>query len=71
MRIKLRIKCGEKVVERVALVNSGYEADTSQLLIPVDLARELNLWPPENARELVFDTAGGPLRVWYLPEKLL
>ncbi|MEB3860455.1 MAG: hypothetical protein LRS43_04520, partial [Desulfurococcales archaeon] len=49
----------------VALVNSGYESDTPQLMVPVGTARSLGLWPPPpDSREEVFDTAGGPLRVW-------
>ena len=51
--------------EVVALVSSGYDADTPQLLIPVGLARELGLWPPRpDALEATFEKAGGPLRVW-------
>jgi len=65
VRIRLKLKRGELVREVVALVNSGYEADTPQLLVPVGLARELGLWPPgPNAFETTFETAGGPLRVW-------
>ena len=65
VRIRLKLKRGELVKEVVALVNSGYEADTPQLLVPVGLARELGLWPPgPNAFETTFETAGGPLRVW-------
>jgi len=54
-------------IEVVALLNSGYEAPTPQLLIPVDIARSLGLWPPERASEVILDTAGGPLRAWYYP----
>lgn len=64
VRVRLRIERGGLVREVRALVNSGYEADTPQLLIPVQLARELGLWPPREAIEAVFSTAGGPLRVW-------
>ncbi len=65
VRVKLRIERGDRSSEVVALVNSGYEADTPQLMIPIGLARELGLWPPPpDSREEVFDTAGGPLRVW-------
>ncbi|MEM2962730.1 MAG: hypothetical protein QXY01_06940 [Candidatus Bathyarchaeia archaeon] len=53
----------------VALVNSGYEADTPQLLIPASLARELGLWPPPvGSVETFFNTAGGPLKVWIIPK---
>jgi len=66
VRVRLGIRRGGRVLEAVALVNSGYEADTPQLMIQAGLARKLNLWPPPEAREDVFETAGGPLRVWIL-----
>jgi len=69
VRLKLRLKRGSLVKEALALVNSGYEAETPQLLIPVKLARELRIWPPpSDATETVFGTAGGPLRVWIVPQ---
>lgn len=67
MRLRLRIEVGEKAVEEVALLNSGYEAPTPHLLIPVGTARELGLWPPEGAAEVELDTAGGVLRAWLFP----
>ena len=67
VRLKLRIKVDERSVEAVSLLNSGYEAPTPQLLIPVDLARRLDLWPPHQASEVTLDTAGGPLRAWIFP----
>lgn len=63
----MRIRREGVELDVVALVNSGYEADSPQLMVPVDLARRLGLWPPPPiAYERVFDTAGGPLRVWVL-----
>lgn len=68
VRVKLRIVRGDIVVETSALVNSGYEAETPQLLIPIKLAQILNLWPPRTGyEETVYETAGGPLRVWVFP----
>ncbi len=68
VRVKLLIKVNGKTKEVVALVNSGYEADSPQLMIPHGIARELGLWPPPTAsRELVYDTAGGPVKVWLIP----
>jgi hypothetical protein len=64
VRVKLRICLDNKVISTNALVNSGYEADTPQLMIPIVLAKHLGLWPPESAEEDIFDTAGGPLSVW-------
>ncbi len=68
VRVRLRVKRGNKVVELIAVANSGYEASTPQLLVPKNVARDLGLWPPPpEAMELVYDTAGGPLRVWCIP----
>jgi len=65
VRVRLRGEAGGRVREVVALVNSGHEADTPQLMVPIGLARGLGLWPPPpDAREELFDTAGGPVRVW-------
>lgn len=65
VRVKLSVSRSSRTLELVALINSGYEADTPQLLVPVSVARELGLWPPpSDAEEHVFETAGGPLRVW-------
>ena len=67
VRLKLNLRKGSLTREVVALVNSGYEADTPQLLIPAGLAKEFGLWPPPiEATEAVFNTAGGPLKVWII-----
>ena len=69
MAVRLRLLLSRRgiSVEVVALLNSGYEAPTPQLLIPVNLARSLGLWPPEGATEVLMDTAGSPLRAWLYP----
>jgi len=68
--VKLRIKSlktGREVVTS-ALVNSGYEAETPQLLVPRRLAVELGLWPPPDEAVLVeVGTAGGPVRNYLVP----
>jgi hypothetical protein len=71
VRLKLRIKVSGKVIDAIALLNSGFEAPTPQLLLPIDTAKALNMWPPEDAREVVLETAGGPLRAWFYPRKAL
>jgi len=71
VRLKLRVRVNNKYVNVIALLSSGYEAPTPQLLIPVSIARKLSLWPPEQAYEVILETAGGPLRAWYYPRKAL
>ena len=67
VRLRLRIVANSRSVECVALLNSGYEAPSPQLLVPIDIARRLGLWPPINALEIELDTAGGILKAWLYP----
>ena len=68
VRVRLRIERDGNVIETSALANSGYEAETPQLLIPIRLAERLGLWPPKGeVYESEYETAGGPLRVWIYP----
>jgi len=72
-RIKLRVvgpkaeakgKGEDKTVEVIALLNSGYEAPTPQLLIPASSAYDLGLWLPTNTVDVELDTANS------LPEEV-
>ena len=70
VRVRLRIRSLRSSVEVVssALVNSGFEAETPQLLIPRRLAVELGLWPPPDDAYLIeVGTAGGPVRNYLVP----
>ena len=70
VRIKLKVKSlksGREVLTS-ALVNSGFEAETPQLLLPRRLAADLGLWPPpEDAMLVEVGTAGGPVRNYLIP----
>lgn len=70
VRVRLRVRSlrASKEVITSALVNSGFEAETPQLLIPRKLAIELGLWPPPNDAYLIeVGTAGGPVRNYLVP----
>jgi len=46
VRLKLRVSRGRsRGVELIALVNSGYETETPELLVPPWVAEELGLYP--------------------------
>jgi len=63
--VRIKLNRNNKEIETNALANSGYESETPQILVPIKLAEELGLWPPTiNLEESVFESAGGPLRVW-------
>lgn len=67
VRLRLKIAVGSRSIEAVALLNSGYEAPSPHLLIPLGMAGQLGLWPPEGALQVEFDTAGGVLKAWLYP----
>jgi len=69
VRVKLLIKCGDRELITTALINSGFETDTPQLLLPITAAGRLGLSPPLGGIEETYDTAGGPTKVWVYPEK--
>ena len=71
VRVRLRVRAGSREITTVALVNSGFETEVPQLMIPVALARALGLWPPPpEARFVVLGTAGGPVRKYLIPQAL-
>jgi hypothetical protein len=69
VRVKLLVSTEEGRLTTAALVNSGFEADTPQLLLPMAAAREVGIRPPLGGSEAIYDTAGGAARVWVYPGK--
>jgi len=64
VRLKLRSRISGDSVETVALVNTGFETESPQLLIPLALARRLSLHPPPPTATIAeLGTAGGPVRL--------
>ncbi|MDM7275867.1 MAG: hypothetical protein P3X22_007140 [Thermoprotei archaeon] len=68
MKLKIRSLLSNTEIVTSALVKSGFEAETPQLLIPRSLAVKLGLWPPLPEAQLVeVETAGGPVRNYLAP----
>jgi hypothetical protein len=66
VRVRVRIRYGDSVLETSALVNTGFETPNPQILLPVRAAERLGLWPniPPDTLVEIYDTAGGPVRVY-------
>lgn len=66
VRVRVKIKYKGELLETVALVNTGFETPNPQILLPVKAAEKLGLWPdlPGDALVEIYDTAGGPTRVY-------
>jgi len=71
VRVKLNVSIGDKEFTIIALLNSGFETDTPQLLIPYRLLREhgidLSLLGEYVVKEYV--TAGGSVSLSIYPRK--
>ena len=68
VRLKIRSRSTDKIVEVNALVNSGYETERPELLIPMKVAELLGIWPssPKPYTTIEYITAGGPVRNYVL-----
>jgi hypothetical protein len=42
-RVRVRIRVRDRVYEGKALLNSGFEADSPDIIVPVHVARDLKL----------------------------
>ncbi len=69
--MRLRTREGKEEVI-IALVNSGFESDTPQLLLPISLAKRLELWDKAliEGRIQLFGTVAGPTRLYILPSSI-
>jgi hypothetical protein len=73
VRVRLRIKSrvSQQVIEVSALVNSGFEAESPQILIPISVAKQISLYPPPITSSIMeVGTAGGPSRVFLVRDAL-
>ena len=68
VRVRLRIRKNGREVTTSALVNTGFEADEPQLVVPLRLAEELQLLSGGASIE-DFSTAGGGLISGYRVEE--
>ena len=64
VRVGLRVRGRTGQAEIPALVNSGFEADGPQLILPVEVAQELGLLDEARALE-AFEVAGGGRALGY------
>ena len=58
-RVRVRLRRGDRAVVTSALLNSGFESDSPDIAIPVNLAKTLGLWPIREATVTVVETGGG------------
>ncbi|MGC8932894.1 MAG: hypothetical protein ACP5KE_05710 [Candidatus Methanodesulfokora sp.] len=73
VRVKVELKSTKsgRLVESIALLNTGFTSDELDVHIPKDLAEKLDLWPPPAGSSLeVLETAGGEVMGCWIKEAL-
>jgi hypothetical protein len=70
-RVKVMIRTEEGVVETSALLNSGFESDEPDIVIPVSVAEKLHLWPPRSTMSTLLETDGGAEKLLLFSVSLL
>jgi predicted aspartyl protease len=66
VRVRVRVRYRGASLDLVALVNTGYETDVPEILVPMSVAEKLGLLPrlPEGAIIETYKTASGLMRVY-------
>jgi len=69
VRVKVEVGYGERRVTTTALLNTGYESDVPEILIPLSVAEQLGIWPnlPKDATAETYRTASGLMSVYRIP----
>lgn len=71
VRVRVRIRSSESESETSALVNTGFETEQPEILLPARLAETLGLYPPEPGSLLEeYSVVGGTTTVIKSSEKI-
>lgn len=72
VQIEIKSNLSHVTARTAALLNSGYESETPELLLPAGLAQVLNMFPslPAAAESVSYETAGGITRMYRIENAL-
>lgn len=71
VRVRVRIRSSERESETSALVNTGFETEQPEILLPAGLAEMLGLYPPKSGSLLEeYSVVGGTTTVIKSSEKI-
>jgi len=71
VRVRLKLTHNDREAETVALVNTGFETDEPEILLPLKLAEKLGLHPPPEGSSLEeYDVIGGTAFILRCPKAI-
>jgi len=56
-RVRVRLSRWKRRVETSALLNSGFETDSSDVVVPAGVAKTLGVWSPKAGALISIETA--------------
>ncbi|MFQ6072634.1 MAG: hypothetical protein ACE5KT_08045 [Methanosarcinales archaeon] len=72
VRVKLKIKSlkSDSTLELNSLLNTGFESEVPEVILPQRVAELLGLWPalPSGVVVKTYETAGGTVRLYYVDQ---
>jgi hypothetical protein len=60
-RVRIKIKIGKNEIETPRLVNTGFETTAPDIVLPLEAAKTLGLWPPRRQNSLQLRLVAGKL----------
>lgn len=66
LRVKVRLRRGSKEVTTSALVSSGFETSSPDVVVPLRVAQLLGLWPPPSGELITMETGGGETEAYMI-----
>jgi len=69
VRVRVEIEYRSRKASVVGLLNTGYESDVPEIMVPVAVAEQLGVWPklPEGTVVETYRTASGITTVYRVP----
>lgn len=66
VRVRIRIEFRDRSLVTIALVNTGFEGDVPEVLVPPHIASELGVWPrlPDGTIVETYRSASGLMKVY-------
>ncbi len=70
-RVKIRLLRDDNTITTSALLNSGFETYSPDIVVPLEVAKRLGLWPLIQGKIVSLETGGGDIGVPYVEESVV
>ncbi len=64
--VRIRIRRGNRELTCIAVVNTGFRSSTPDIILPVEIARQIGLWPPPEAYIISAESLAGNVQLYFV-----